>query len=173
MLLHKILNEFSEEKIQEIVNNLTEQEKADLMQEIDKLVTEMNLSLQVTSPEDAIKTLISLVKTRARKKLGRFSSQEGYLNEIDKKALKDLEEEMKRDMFYQLYKFMTPNPIAGETRLENFINNIVRRGADFAIHKDPQFAEKLPAGFIEALDKVHHGGHVTAELRRGGHSMER
>ena len=71
---------------------------------------------------------------------------------------------------YEIYKILNPNRLAGETHIENFINNVITRGMkvameyegkEFAKHfskEDLKNVESYKPSFVEALNKEGHKG---------------
>lgn len=66
-----------------------------------------------------------------------FSAQ--YYKEEEKKK-KAEQELLHRLIIYEIYKILCPNKLAGETEIDNFINNTRTHGRDYAIkHAEPDF----------------------------------
>ncbi len=55
---------------------------------------------------------------------------------------KEQKDHIHRQMIYEIYKMLNPNRLAGETALENFMNNVVRYGVQEAMqHEGKEFAK--------------------------------
>ena len=79
---------------------------------------------------------------------------------------KEQKEHIHRMMVYEIYKILNPNRIAGETALENFMNNVIRygvkeamkhEGKEFAKYFDPKDLQNIEShrfSFAEQLSKA-------------------
>lgn len=89
----------------------------------------------------------------------------GISSEKDKKEkdeeelleYEEMSEEQKqhihRIMIYEIYKALNPNQIAGETALENFINNVRRHGIVEAMqHEGKEFAKNFNQKDLENIE---------------------
>lgn len=72
-----------------------------------------------------------IIRTNNRN-LGLNTKSDRYQYNIDKKAEKDLSNTIKRLATYEVYKILNPRRLAGETKIDNFINNIITSGIEFA-----------------------------------------
>lgn len=93
--------------------------------------------------------------------------------EIDVEEEKEEEltkEEMERRhrlMIYEVYKVMNPNRLAGETSIENFINNVITRGIKTAMrYEGADFAKLFETKDLESLES--HKQSFTQMLKDGG-----
>ncbi len=94
----------------------------------------------------------------------------------EQKLEKEEYERIMRIIIYEIYKMINPKQIAGETRMENFINNATLYGLEAAIayDKNPndivKMAEKLniecgeKESFVEKISK-----HINQSNQRGLH----
>ncbi|WP_341763848.1 DUF5394 family protein [Candidatus Tisiphia endosymbiont of Beris chalybata] len=77
---------------------------------------------------------------------------------INDKILKDTKRIIKNFAVYQIYKFMNPKRIAGETKKENFAYNFIKGGLDYAKKYEggsKSDLKKYPIKFIKQLEKAH------------------
>ncbi len=69
---------------------------------------------------------------------------------------KDLGRIIKNLAVYEIYKCMNPNRLAGETKKDNFIHNVIIRGAKYAMQKASKAELKnYSPSFIKSLEKDH------------------
>ncbi|WP_375327227.1 DUF5394 family protein [Candidatus Tisiphia endosymbiont of Nemotelus uliginosus] len=76
---------------------------------------------------------------------------------INDKLLKDTKRVIKNFAVYQIYKFMNPKRIAGETKKENFAYNFIKGGIEYAKKYEggaKSDLKKYPVEFIKKLDKA-------------------
>lgn len=104
--------------------------------------------------------------------------------EVDNPLLEELQEELvelseeekqrrHRLMIYEVYKVLNPRQLAGETSIENFINNVIVRGLDEALkYAGYQHSKHFSVDDIEALES-HSRLFVDALKREGHHSSGR
>jgi len=70
---------------------------------------------------------------------------------------KEQKEHLHRMMVYEIYKVLNPNRIAGETPIENFINNVQRYGLKEAMQQEgKEFAKHFKIGDLERLGSHKH-----------------
>jgi hypothetical protein len=77
---------------------------------------------------------------------------------INQESRRKLRETIKKFALYEIYKFMNPRRIAGETRKENFINNMVVGGLERAKNYEGGTKQELKSytpKFINELEKQH------------------
>ena len=79
-----------------------------------------------------------------------FEKEKEKAEEEEQEREEELSEEQRMHLYrlfcYEMHKILNPRQLAGETPLENFINNVVTRGVKVAIQEAPQY-------IIEAFDK--------------------
>lgn len=89
----------------------------------------------------------------------------GKAREKDVEVEEDKEEELTKEererrhrlMVYEVYKVMNPNRLAGETSIENFINNVITRGIKTAMkYEGGNFAKFFDAKDLENLESHKH-----------------
>jgi hypothetical protein len=135
---------------------------------------------------DAVALVLQLVK-------GRLSYLRKKQQEKDKKKNKDhnlstmpekqrqiFAQHLRQLLFYEIYKFMNPNQIAGETRLDNFLHNLLRGGMQLAERYTSQeeikhYEQILGASFLEHMQGQHElfTQSPTAYANRGGQASGR
>jgi hypothetical protein len=99
-------------------------------------------------------------KKQAKKKIPKVE-QENRL----KKEQRELKERL---MIYEIYKVLNPNRLAGETELENFVNNVRARGVKEALkYEGSQLYNKFFAQDLENLQSHKHT--FQADLQKKGH----
>jgi hypothetical protein len=84
---------------------------------------------------------------------------------LTKESRNNLRKTIRRFAVYELYKFINPRRIAGETRKENFAHNMVVGGLELASHFEggtKSEIESYSPTFIKKLDKQH------AAFKKGG-----
>jgi hypothetical protein len=84
---------------------------------------------------------------------------------LSKKSRENLKQIIKRFAVYELYKFVNPRRIAGETRRENFIHNMVLGGMERASRFEGGTKAEIKSyspQFIKNLEKQH------KEFAKGG-----
>ncbi len=81
------------------------------------------------------------------------------------------EEEKKRrmqHMMYEVYKTLNPHQIAGETAMQNFIDNVRTRGIKVAMqHEGKEFASQFRPGDLKNLESYKHS--FVSALAKEGH----
>ncbi len=79
---------------------------------------------------------------------------------ISNKLIKETKRVIKNFAVYQIYKFMNPKRIAGETKKENFAYNFIKGGAEYAKKYEGgskrDLAQYSPQ-FIKKLEREHRG----------------
>ena len=104
---------------------------------------------------DAIKFLLHAIRRRLKKKAKDLDidEQEFEFDFMSKKEKEQYREHLKQMMRYEVYKFLSPRQVAGESKLENFINNVVHFGMDLAA-KYVTGAGADVRGFTELFETV-------------------
>lgn len=96
---------------------------------------------------------------RANVGLGLNSKSDRYQYNLDKKAERDFKDTLRRLATYEVYKIMNPRRLAGETKLENFVNNIITSGIKFAEEyeskSDVQHYHATASKLIKEAEKKH------------------
>lgn len=80
------------------------------------------------------------------------------LQGISGKSRDNLKQIVKNFALYQVYKFMTPKRIAGETKEENFAHNMIKGGMDLARQYEGGSKSDIKGykpEFIKKLEKAH------------------
>jgi hypothetical protein len=78
--------------------------------------------------------LITHAKDLGTNKKTMFNRTTGIFSDLNAEARKNLAGLIKRFVVYEMYKILSPEQIAGETRRENFVNNMIVGGLDRALH---------------------------------------
>lgn len=91
------------------------------------------------------------------KLLGISAQEEKKQQEQEEEKEEELDEKEKQKalkiIIYEMYKIITPNQVAGETALENFINNVKTYGVKEAMkHEGSQYASKFNPDDLENLE---------------------
>jgi hypothetical protein len=144
-----------------------------LMNELDTIAKKLEGNEEI--PEsDAVKLLLHIIRGRLtdrlkKKGLENAQEEEFSFQFMTKKQREQYNQHLREMVMYELYKFLTPHQIAGETRLENFVNNVVHGGINYALHymgedidKAKQFSDMLGKSFVKELEKHHHDMHHDA-----------
>lgn len=80
------------------------------------------------------------------------------LQNINSKSREDIKRIVKNFALYQVYKFMNPKRIAGETKEENFAHNMIRGGMELASKYEGGSKSDIKSyepEFIKKLEKAH------------------
>jgi hypothetical protein len=80
------------------------------------------------------------------------------LSNITSKSREDTKKLIKNFAIYQVYKFMNPKRIAGETKKENFAHNMIRGGMELASHYEggsKNDVKSYSKAFIKKLEAAH------------------
>lgn len=115
---------------------------------------------------------ISLYLLQTRSEIVRDASrniltQEDKYEYLTKESRNNLRKSIKRFTVYELYKFVNPRRIAGETRRDNFINNMIIGGLKRASRYEGGTKREIQTyspKFIRNLEKQHRS------FKRGGGS---
>jgi hypothetical protein len=122
------------------------------------ILNEDNPNLDTSLIATLLKFLGIDIKKQKHEENERQEEQEEFLSEEEKKHRLRL-------IFYEVYKILNPERLAGETPLQNFINNVKTRGIEVALKYegaevaqqfDSKELERLEAGkgkFVEKLEK--------------------
>lgn len=143
VMLKNLLARIAKENGQEAdLNNLTEAQEQQLIEALEEIAEQLQQA-GVMGQEEGLKKLIRvLVKSRIKQKeKGKQKAGEEHEQEEDFESLSPKEKERLKKLFklfaiYEAYKITNPNQIAGETKQENFINNLQMYGKAFAIKKE-------------------------------------
>lgn len=88
--------------------------------------------------------------------LGRYKEKDQEIEEEQSKEeelSKEERERRNRLMIYEVYKIISPNRLAGETAMDNFINNVKTRGIKTAMkYEGAEFAKIYDAKDLENLE---------------------
>ena len=101
--------------------------------------------------------LENLLGMKKKKKKAKDSEDKDKENEEELEIEEELAIEEKQRRFrlaiYEVYKVVNPNRLAGETSLDNFLNNVRTRGIEVARqHDGKEFEKKIDSKEIENLD---------------------
>ncbi len=120
--------------------------------------------------EEEIKDRIRVVSSYIMQQMG-ISSKEKNIKDtkyeyLDKRAKANIKAVMKRFMIYEVYKVANPHRIAGETRLNNFIHNVLFRGLKAALkYTSNRTRSFYSQEMIKNLEKKHEA------LKKSGRSI--
>lgn len=92
--------------------------------------------------------------------------------DIEEEREEELSEEEKRrrlqHVIYEVYKILNPHQIAGETAINNFINNVRTRGINVAMRNEgKEFAKYFDANDLSNLESYKHS--FVSALAKEGH----
>lgn len=92
--------------------------------------------------------------------------------ELEEEKEEELSEEEKKRrmqiMMYEVYKTLNPHQIAGETAIQNFIDNVRTRGIKVAMqHEGKEFANQFRPGDLKNLESYKHS--FVNALAKEGH----
>lgn len=92
--------------------------------------------------------------------------------EREEELTKEEKERRHRLMIYEIYKILNPRRLAGETDIDNFINNVRTRGVSVAVkYEGAEFAKYFDLKELENLESHSHGFRaalVKAGFKGGG-----
>jgi transcriptional regulator with XRE-family HTH domain len=93
------------------------------------------------------------------------------MDELEEEREEELDEEQKKNVLrfiiYEIYKILNPHRIAGETALENFVNNVRTRGVKVAMREEGhEYARKFNSRDLENLESHRFG--FVASLEKAG-----
>jgi hypothetical protein len=157
--LKSIIERFADMGEEIDFNKLTADEKAKIMKEIESLVAKLKKSGVAVGSDQIQKLLIEglfVVLKKFQKKQKKEYEYE-FLTEKDKKNIKA---QLIRWAIYELYKIINPRQLAGETKMENFINNVLVGGIEYAKEYSGGSPEEIKSygfdsGFLKELEKSH------------------
>lgn len=121
----------------------------------------MMLKRKKSIDEDIKKMSIFVIQTHSQ--IVRQASQNITLSKdkyeyLTKQSRDNLRNTIKRFAVYELYKFITPRRIAGETRRQNFIHNMLLGGLKYASHFEggtKSELQKYTPQFLQKLERQH------------------
>lgn len=139
--------------ISDIVNKnkkVTEEDSDDLKMVLMRLLEHLIATKDILELDKLIKIILALLKMRknSTKKEEELSGEE----------LKT----QTRFVIYEIYKMLNPSRIAGETEIQNFIDNVMIRGVEAALYYDRR---NISRGFSKEELKIL-GQHSKTALRR-------
>lgn len=151
MLLKKILERLSKQHGTNFsYGALTSKQQKELEAELDKIAQALEESGALGDEKNMIgmlKKMLGLGFSDKKQQLDEFESMEN----AQKKEYTRL---LKLFIIYEIYKITNPHQLAGETELDNFINNTLTRGTEFAkkfASKDEYALEQLIKQAAESL----------------------
>jgi len=155
-LLFQILNDLFSGVDEGIdLSNITPEQIKALQAALSVLLDEIALSKILGGDNEKIIELIlhSLVNSVSKSEKKRREKEEHL---VEEKKLKELKILLEKTIDYEKYKVTNPNKLAGETTLENVINNLNVGGSDLA--KRHEGGELLNKSFVEKLGLEGKGG---------------
>lgn len=161
LLVKKMLSAMMEEgyDLEQDLANLTPDQIKELEENLALIAAHLEKHGSLGTRKTAAKLLISALSRYFNRKHGsktKGREQEEEYDFLTEKQLKDLKEQIKRHVIYEFYKFANPRRIAGETAKENFCNNLVRGGIEYAMKfEGAEYASKLDKGFLKQLNQAH------------------
>ncbi|MDJ1406839.1 MAG: DUF5394 family protein [Candidatus Midichloria sp.] len=140
--------------IYDIVNKnkkVTEEDSGDLKMVLMRLLEHLITTKDILELDKLIKIILALLKMRK--------------NSTKKEEELSGEELKTQTMFiiYEVYKMLNPSRIAGETEIQNFIDNIMIRGVEAALYYDRR---NISRGFSKEELKILGQQHSKTALRR-------
>ncbi len=117
------------------------------------------------NPEQIRQVLLGMLLAHLKKMQEKFKETE---KEQDKSNDKEHEERKKRMLIYDAHKALNPNQLAGETRRENFENNLQHHGLNTALkNAGKEYGKHLAGNKDKFLDKIlpHSGGNNDGNTR--------
>ncbi|MFV9991397.1 MAG: DUF5394 family protein [Candidatus Midichloria sp.] len=139
--------------ISDIVNKnkkVTEEDSDDLKMVLMRLLEHLIATKDILELDKLIKIILALLK---------------MMKDSTKKVEELSGEELKtqtRFLIYEIYKMLNPSRIAGETEIQNFIDNVMIRGVEAALYYDRR---NISRGFSKEELKIL-GQHSKTALRR-------
>ncbi|AZL15414.1 DUF5394 family protein [Rickettsiales endosymbiont of Stachyamoeba lipophora] len=114
------------------LSSLEESERIIVEQEIEKLLNTVGEEYGDLSKDEIIQLLLKTIHRKFTQKhaLGKQPKEKGNIPKHVKEFIK---QDLLRAFVYEFYKFVNPNQIAGETKMDNFINNVVYGGVKYAV----------------------------------------
>ncbi|MBN9542218.1 MAG: DUF5394 family protein [Alphaproteobacteria bacterium] len=159
IMIDKILQELSERGIDHGLSILNVQERVDLEQEINKIVNKLRQEGKNVEGEDVVKLLIGMIHKKFREKHeDLLKDDDRMLTKEQKRASKEHKKHLLEMAIYEFYKFIHPQAIAGETALENFINNMVIGGLQYAMKHEAK-TQNIDKSFAKDMDNLHKDYH--------------
>lgn len=133
-----------------------------LTEEIDNLNPVSSIDkLQFSTKMNSLRIYLMLMRTKLTKVKGLTKNKNPVkekLLEEDKKITIQIKKNLEKFMVYEIYKILNPRKIAGETRLDNFINNMITGGLKRASKYEGGKAKdlrKYSPSLIKKLNKQH------------------
>ncbi|MDJ1305452.1 MAG: DUF5394 family protein [Candidatus Midichloria sp.] len=139
--------------ISDIVNKnkkVSEEDSDDLKMVLMRLLEHLITTKDSLELGKLIKIILALLKMRKNS-----TKKEEELSEEELKT-------QTRFVIYEIYKMLNPSRIAGETEIQNFIDNVMIRGVEAALYYDRR---NISRGFSKEELKIL-GQHSKTALRR-------
>jgi hypothetical protein len=152
--LFRIMMEILSSKDQDFVtiDMLDERQKKLLMAELKEII----ISFTKSSTENIVDILIQRFLQSYSNNVKKLKEEDHFrLSEKDKKQIK---EELLKMAIYEEYKALNPKRIAGETSVENFLNNMIIGGIEHASKYEGgknKNLDKYSKELIDELEKAH------------------
>lgn len=136
VLIDKILTELAEYGIEYGLSHLNSEEKFALEEEINHLVLQLKKEGKNVNSKQVVQFIIESIHKRFKKKYEIQQEEDTTKTPEQIRVEKKYKEFLMRMVIYEMYKIINPNRIAGETAIENFINNVRFRGLKFALQHE-------------------------------------
>ena len=169
-LIRQLLSQLSYQFGQKLsLATLTDDQKDALEEELDRIAK----AVEKTGSISNINIVLAHMKKRIRREY--IKVREKDLAPLDKKSQKDYTQFLKLSVIYEIYKLTSPNQLAGQTALDNFITNSQIRGEDFAIDNtgiaDESRLENLARAALRVLTS-HHKKEIAEDTNSFLHRVE-
>ncbi|MFV9875941.1 MAG: DUF5394 family protein [Rickettsiales endosymbiont of Dermacentor nuttalli] len=131
-LMRNILYAFSNRVDSQIIDLYLTQEEFELFYyELLKIIIELNKLNNQKINDKQLKQIITRFFLALNKTIKERKKHKEKLT-LDSHSMRQIRENLRKAIIYEIYKFTNPKRIAGETRIENFINNILKGGIGYA-----------------------------------------
>lgn len=160
-IIKEIFKELEHSDLNELMTLLGSSDYELLDKEISQIISEMDGASEMDK-DDIIRLIIRSLQRKFLKyveeQIGIEQSREDDL--VPKHVKIALKEDLKRAFIYEFYKFVSPHQLAGETALENFMNNVIYRGIKYAINYEGKefVADKSVMNHLSKIVNVKAGG---------------
>jgi hypothetical protein len=158
-LLKEILQLFTENTTDSpSFEELSQEQQRALFIEVKKIITELCKHGSFRTSTNKTKTVAYKILLGYLSFAEKKSKQQQEQLFLSKAAKEQIKKDLERHAIYEIYKFTNPRAIAGETKLENFISNVIRKGFEYALKQESapeEMLKKTPKSFVKKLEKEH------------------
>lgn len=167
VLLKNILERLSKQYGKQLsYDTLTSSQRKALEGELDAIAQ----ALEASGALGEEKNMLAYLKKMLGMDYSQKQERKQEYETLNRKAKKEYTRLLKLFIIYEIYKITNPQQLAGETELDNFINNTLTRGLDYAkkfTHRDEESLEQLIKTAGAQLTK----GKFTDLEKKGDHSF--